>query len=196
MYQQSVDRSHGSSKSDLILFIVLVAAFFLVGAIVLYLENRFSSTVPRYVFIGAVLACLYAVYRLRLIGYRYTAFYEEPKPVYDETLGETIIHEDYPYPVGTLVFERIISAKGVILFSVDKADIVALFKPGEDPAEYRSLEKLNLACRKAEQSHSLIFNKDGKRVKLYFDPDEKYLQCIRVILGGENCDPSSGGGAE
>ena len=35
MYQQSVDRSGGSQKSDLILFIVLIIAFFAVGAVVM-----------------------------------------------------------------------------------------------------------------------------------------------------------------
>ena len=50
MYQQSVDRSGGSQKSDLILFIVLIIAFFAVGAVVMYLEKLFDSNVPRYVF--------------------------------------------------------------------------------------------------------------------------------------------------
>ena len=83
MYQQSVDRSGGSQKSDLILFIVLIIAFFAVGAVVMYLEKLFDSNVPRYVFIGLVLAAIYAIYRLRIIGFRYTVFYKEPETVYD-----------------------------------------------------------------------------------------------------------------
>ena len=62
MYQQSVDRSGGSQKSDLILFIVLIIAFFAVGAVVMYLEKLFDSNVPRYVFIGLVLAAIYAIF--------------------------------------------------------------------------------------------------------------------------------------
>ena len=104
MFQESVDRSHGSSKSDLILFLVLIAAFFTVGAIVFWLENKFGSSIPRYIFIAAVLAALYLVYRLRIVGYRYTVFYEAPKPVYDARFDDMMLHEDYPYPVGTVVF--------------------------------------------------------------------------------------------
>ena len=87
MYQQSVDRSGGSQKSDLILFIVLIIAFFAVGAVVMYLEKLFDSNVPRYVFIGLVLAAIYAIYRLRIIGFRYTVFYKEPETVYDPRFG-------------------------------------------------------------------------------------------------------------
>ena len=106
MYQQSVDRSGGSQKSDLILFIVLIIAFFAVGAVVMYLEKLFDSNVPRYVFIGLVLAAIYAIYRLRIIGFRYTVFYKEPETVYDPRFDDMITHEDYPYPVGTIVFEQ------------------------------------------------------------------------------------------
>ena len=111
MFQESVDRSHGSSKSDLILFLILVAAFFGIGGIVLLLESKINSTIPRYAFIALVLAGVYLIYRYRLIGYRYTVFYEAPKPVYDARFDDMMIHEDYPYPVGTVVFERIVSAK-------------------------------------------------------------------------------------
>ena len=113
MYQQSVDRSGGSQKSDLILFIVLIIAFFAVGAVVMYLEKLFDSNVPRYVFIGLVLAAIYAIYRLRIIGFRYTVFYKEPETVYDPRFDDMITHEDYPYPVGTIVFERIVSAASI-----------------------------------------------------------------------------------
>lgn len=130
MYQQSVDRSGGSQKSDLILFIVLIIAFFAVGAVVMYLEKLFDSNVPRYVFIGLVLAAIYAIYRLRIIGFRYTVFYKEPETVYDPRFDDMITHEDYPYPVGTIVFERIVSAKGTTIETLCGGDIVAVCTPG------------------------------------------------------------------
>ena len=91
MFQESVDRSHGSSKSDLILFLILVAAFFGIGGIVLLLESKINSTIPRYAFIALVLAGVYLIYRYRLIGYRYTVFYEAPKPVYDARFDDMMI---------------------------------------------------------------------------------------------------------
>ena len=145
MFQESVDRSHGSSRSDLLLFLVLIAAFFTVGAVVFALENKFGSSVPRYFFIAAVLAALYLVYRLRIVGYRYTIFYEAPKPVYDARFDDMMLHEDYPYPVGTVVFERIVSAKGSVLYAIDRKDIECVLKPGEERAELSPDATVNLA---------------------------------------------------
>lgn len=120
----------GLQKSDLILFIVLIIAFFAVGAVVMYLEKLFDSNVPRYVFIGLVLAAIYAIYRLRIIGFRYTVFYKEPEIVYDPRFDDMITHEDYPYPVGTIVFERIVSAKGTTIETLCGGDVVAVCAPG------------------------------------------------------------------
>ena len=189
MFQESVDRSHGSSKSDLILFLVLIAAFFTVGAIVFWLENKFGSSIPRYVFIAAVLAALYIVYRLRIVGYRYTVFYEAPKPVYDARFDDMMLHEDYPYPVGTIVFERIVSAKGTVLLTVDKSEIECLLKPGETSPGLSPDAVYNLACRKAEQAHSLFFRKDGRLVLVLFDPSEEFLGYVgRIITGSDDAD--------
>lgn len=183
MFQESVDRARGSSKSDLLLFLILVAAFFSVGGIVLLLESKFDSQIPRYVFIALVLAAVYAVYRLRIVGYRYTVFYEAPKPVYDPRFDDMMIHEDYPYPVGTLVFERIVSAKGVILLTVDKSEIESVLKPGETGGNsVFDGSTLNVACRKAERSHCLCYRKDGKLNRLYFDPSPEFLGYIDRIM--------------
>lgn len=186
MFQESVDRSHGSSRSDLILFIVLVAAFFGIGAIVLLLESKIDSKIPRYVFIALVLAGVYLIYRYRLIGYRYTVFYEAPKPVYDARFDDMMIHEDYPYPVGTVVFERIVSAKGVILLTVDKSEIEAVTKPGEEKPELTADGAVNnIACRKTGKAHCMYYRKDGKLNKLYFDPSEQFLGYIERIMNAE-----------
>lgn len=195
MYQQSVDRSHGSSKSDLILFLVLIVAFFTVGAIALYLEGVFSSRLPRYIFIGLVLAALYLVYRLRLVGYRYTVFYEEPKPVYDERFGEEIVHEDYPYPVGTLVFERIVSAKGTILFTIDKNDILEFLAPGEKPREAVEFE-YDLSCTKREKAHTLVFTAGDAKTALYFDPDDEFSAHVKTIMSMADTEAPDSDGSE
>jgi hypothetical protein len=186
MFQESVDRSHGSSKFDLFLFLILVAAFFGIGAVVLLLESSIHSTIPRYVFIALVLVCVYLVYRYRLIGYRYTVFFEEPKPVYDPRFDDMMIHEDYPYPVGTVVFERIVSAKGVILLTVDKSEIEKILKPGEEPSN-ASVDGAtnNIACRKNAKAHCMYYRKDGKLNRLYFDPSNEFLGYLDRIMNTE-----------
>lgn len=154
MYQQSVDRSGGSQKSDLILFIVLIIAFFAVGAVVMYLEKLFDSNVPRYVFIGLVLAAIYAIYRLRIIGFRYTVFYKEPETVYDPRFDDMITHEDYPYPVGTIVFERIVSAKGTTIETLCGGDIVAVCAPGSEYSGENAssvIDSANVSCKKRKK---------------------------------------------
>lgn len=154
MYQQSVDRSGGSQKSDLILFIILIIAFFAVGAVVMYLEKLFDSNVPRYVFIGLVLAAIYAIYRLRIIGFRYTVFYKEPETVYDPRFDDMITHEDYPYPVGTIVFERIVSAKGTTIETLCGGDVVAVCAPGgRYSGENASsvIDSANVSCKKRKK---------------------------------------------
>ena len=188
MFQLSVDRSHGNSKFDLFLFISLIVLFFGGGAIMLALEKALASSIPRYVFFACALAVLFVIYRVRIVGYRYTVFYEAPKPVYDPRFDDMMLHEDYPYPVGTLVFERIVSAKGTILFTVDRSEIVALALPGEAAGDFTEDQSLNLACQKEQESHSLYFRKDGKLIRLYFAPDEEFLACLEKALHPEQSE--------
>ncbi len=183
MFQQSVDRSHGTARSDLWLFIFLVIGFFVVGAVVLYLEKLFSSNVPRYVFIALALLALYLIYRLRLTGYRYTIFYKEAEPVYDPRFDDMILHEDYQYPVGTIVFERIVSAKGAILLTVDKKDILALVPPTESYSPDKPIaHSADYSCTRSERAHSLYFNRNGEVCRVLFAPDEEFLSCYEQML--------------
>ena len=183
MFQQSVDRSHGTARSDLWLFIWLVFGFFAVGAAVLCLETLFSSTIPRYVFIGIALAALYLIYRLRLVGYRYTLFYKEAEPVYDPRFDDMMLHEDYQYPVGTIVFERIVSAKGAIILTVCKNDIIALKAPNEAFApDAVIVHSADYSCTKSEKAHSLYFHKDGEVCRVLFAPDEEFLDCYKQMM--------------
>lgn len=195
MFQQSVDRSRGTAKSDLMLFIWLVIGFFAVGAVVLYLEKLFSSSVPRYLFIALALGALYLIYRLRLVGFRYTIFYKEAEPVYDPRFDDIILHEDYQYPVGTIVFERIVSAKGSTILTVDQKNIVALTTPGGSGAPAAEIShSADYSCTKSEKAYSLYFKKDGALCRVLFAPDAEFLKCYREML--ENCGrPSDGGEA-
>lgn len=194
MFQQSVDRSRGTAKSDLMLFVWLVVGFFAIGAVVLYLEKLFSSSIPRYAFIALALGALYLIYRLRLVGYRYTIFYKEAEPVYDPRFDDMILHEDYQYPVGTIVFERIVSAKGNILLTVDKNDIIKLAAPGEAAPASEILHSADYSCTKIEKAHCLYFKKDGAVCRVLFAPDTEFLDCYRQMV--DNCGRSKTDGTE
>lgn len=184
MYQQSVDRAHGSAKSDLVLLILLILAFFGIGAIVFYLEAKLDSRIPRYAFIVLALAALYLIYRLRLVGYRYTVFFKEPEPVYDPRFDDMMLHEDYPYPVGTVVFERIVSANGSVILAISKENIVAFRAPGEP--EFDGVGTVHdFSCTKRDNAYSLYYRDAGSLSRVLFAPDEEFIAGIGAIIGEE-----------
>lgn len=70
-----------------------------------------------------------------------------------------ITHEDYPYPVGTIVFERIVSAKGTTIETLCGGDIVAVCTPGgEYSGENASsvIDSANVSWQKSGKSLLLL----------------------------------------
>lgn len=194
MYQQSVDKANLSAKKDLFFFIILVVTFFICGAIMLYLENVLSSSIPRYVFIAAILAGIYIFYRLRLIGFRYTVFYKELEPVYDPRFDAVKPVESYPYPVGTLIFERIVSAKGTIIKRVDIRDVISFDKYDRD-SKYEIKHVYCLTSRKDAEAYSLIFHDGEKESMIIFSPDSEFVQHVNdLILHGTSDGPENAEG--
>ena len=183
MFQESIDRFGNASWKDILLFVLLIVVFFSFGALVMYLEKVFGgSKAPRYIFIAIALIAVYLIYRFRIIGFRYTIFYKVPKPEFDPRFNDMMLHEDYPYPVGTIVFEKTASAKGKVLAAISREQITAFLKPGE---KYEDSDKIsenqNFSCKKAEKAHSLIYEKDGRLCRIYFHPSDefsKYINCI------------------
>ncbi len=181
MYQQSVDRSGNSAKKDMWLFILLLILFFLFGAVMLYLENLLKSRIPRYVFIGLILAALYLIYRRRLIGFRYTVFYKELEPVYDPRFDAVKPVESYPYPVGTVIFERIVSAKGSILLKLDAKDIISI-EPCRIDDKSNNADVLNVYAGKKINAYKLTYRKDGSAACVIFNPDEEFLMHLHEAM--------------
>lgn len=189
MYQQSVDKASLSAKKDLIFFIILIVTFFVCGAIMLYLENVLNSHIPRYVFIAAVLIGIYIFYRLRLIGFRYTVFYKELEPIYDPRFDAFKPVESYPYPVGTLIFERIVSAKGTIIKKLDVRDIIS-FEKYDRNSKYETKSVYCLVAGKDTEAYSLVFRDGEKESMIIFSPDSEFIQHINdLILQGTSDEP-------
>lgn len=184
MYQQSVDRSGGSSKKDLLLFGLLILLFFLLGSVMLYLENAFKSMIPRYVFIGLVLVGLYLIYRFRLIGYRYTVFFKETDPIYEPRLDASGPIES-PYPVGTVIFERIISAKGTILLKLNVSDIIAIEKCENESAPNKK-DILNVCAGKKLDKYLISYRKGDVVAFVLFNPNAEFLAHLHEAMEAEN----------
>ena len=179
MYQESDDKLKGNSKKDTLIFILLIVFFLLAGAVATTLKVTFNSPLPLYALAVIFGIALYLIYRLRIVGWRYTVFYKEPEKEYDARFDEYVEVEEHAYPVGTVVFERTVSAKGEILAAVGKEDIVALLEPGED---YASDSELIYGPRKKEKSSSLVCRRDGKTVRIYFTPSDEFKGYVRSFL--------------
>ena len=184
MFQESIDKFGNSSWKDILLFVLLIVVFFSVGGVVLYLEKVFGGTkAPRYIYIAIAFVAIYLIYRFRILGFRYTVFYKAPKPEFDPRFNDMMLHEDYPYPVGTVVFEKTASAKGKILAAVSRDRIKAFLKPGEKYAEPEKIsDTMNLSCGKIEKAHSIVYEKDGKLCCIYFKPSQKFTEYIDCIM--------------
>ena len=179
MHQESVDKLKGGVKSDTLLFILLIVFFFAAGGISAYLKMKFQSSIPIYIFALIMGVLIYVYYRLRILGYRYTVFYKEPEPEFDPRFNDYMIHEDYPYPVGTFVAERTASAKGTVICVIDRSEIVKLLDPGE---EYSAETEVNCSPKKKKDSSSIVYNKDGSTVRMYYAPTDELKDLIRGMI--------------
>lgn len=179
MYQESVDRMKGTAKSDTLLFILLVLFFIFAGTAATVLRKTLESDIPLYALAVLLGGMIYLIYRLRIVGYRYTVFYKEPETEYDARFDDYITHEDYPYPVGTLVFERTVSAKGTILEVVKHDEILRLLDAG---AEYDSDEEFVYAPCKKEKASSIVIHRDNRTVRIYFTPSPELKKHIESII--------------
>ncbi len=179
MYQESDDRISGGKKLDLLLFVLLLVGFFLIGGVATYLRSAFDSPLPIYIFVAVIAVMLYVIYRVRILGYRYTVFYKEPEPEYDPRFDDYMIHEDYPYPIGTIVIERTVSAKGTIVEKFSISEVKAFLKPDED---YSADEELICCSHGRKKAHSLIVERGGKTLRIYIHPSDELAGIITDML--------------
>ena len=179
MHQESVDKLKGSVKSDTLLFILLIVFFFAAGGICAYLKMKFESSIPIYIFALVMGVLIYIYYRLRILGYRYTIFHKEPEPEFDERFNDYMIHEDYPYPVGTFVAERTASAKGTVICVIDRSEMIALLSPGE---AYAADKEINCGPKSKEKSSSIVYRNNGSTIRMYFTPSEELKGLILGVM--------------
>ncbi len=182
MYQESVDKLKGGVKSDTVLFVLMIVFFFAAGGISTFLKVKFGSNIPLYVFALILVGIIYIYYRLRILGYHYTVFYKAPEPEYDPRFDDYIMHEDYPYPVGTLVIERTSSAKGTIVCVIKKEQMIELLEPG---ADRKADKEIMCSPKPKEKSASLIYNEEGKSIRMYFTPSDELKEHILGIINND-----------
>ena len=124
----------------------------------------------------ALVAACYWIYRQRLCTYRYTIFFEQPPEGELDEYGEQATQ---PYPLGTILFDRMVSSKGKLYEGVNAHDFVALIPPGkkyEEKISFFNYAKLTVYPIKT--AHTLVFRRKGKLYGIYFSPKPEMIECM------------------
>ena len=177
MYQQTNDNQKVTSTGDLILVIVLIAIIVFIKKI----SNFLTSLGPVGTYLMVVLAlflvaAIYFIYRKRLCSYRYTLFYQDPPEGELDEYGQPA---KQPYPLGTVLFERMTGGKGRLYEALKPEDIVALLEPGEKYSEKIGFFNMaRLTVYSAKTAHTLVFRRKGKLFGIYFHPTAEFLECL------------------
>lgn len=179
MYQESTDKLRGTVRSDTLLFVLLIVFFIFAGTIATFLKTKFGSNIPLYALAILVGGMMILIYKLRIEGWRYTVFFKAPEPEYDARFDDYITHEDYPYPVGTVVIERTSSAKGQIIEVIKREEITKLLEPGEVCA---ADSELVFAPARKEKCPSIVFSREGKTVRMYFASSAEFTKHVKEIM--------------
>ena len=109
MYQHTNDNQKFTSVLDIILVIIILAVIVFIKKITTFFSSiPYGGLMNLAIFIGIVVFCLY-VYKRRLCSYRYTIYYRQPEG--EDEFGQPLTN---PYPLGTMLFERMTANKGKI----------------------------------------------------------------------------------
>lgn len=123
-----------------------------------------------------VVGACYFIYRRRLCSYRYTIFYEQPPEGELDEFGKQLTQ---PYPLGSILFERMTGGRGKLYEGVAAYDFVALMAPGKKYSEKIGfLNYSKITVYSVKTAHTLIFRRKGKLYGIYFHPNEEFVACM------------------
>lgn len=129
---------------------------------------------------GAVLLFLW-LYKRRLSAYRYTVYHKAPLPGELDEYGDPLRH---PYPLGTLIFERM-GRRPRLLESLAPGELIALLPPGEPLPEGVRPGPL-LCCAGRKKAHHLIYRRKDKARALGLCPSEELAAILGEIIAAVN----------
>lgn len=130
----------------------------------------------------AVMAVVYyLVYRYYLSAFRYSLVYEPLASGEVDAFGDPL---SYPYPVGTIVFERL-AGKGSRLYeTVRTSELREVVAPGQPPSFEVSSRCVNAAYtpRTKKNAYTLYYERNGRLHRTYFHPTEQFITRLRLLL--------------
>ncbi len=179
MHQEFVEGSKGSSKADFIILVVFILFIVFLRRIVdllAALPTPFNA-IGQILLLGLVVVALALVYDRRISNYRYTIVYRQPEEGEENEFGYA---QPYPWPVGAILFERMVGKKGKILEKIDPEELVALLAPGEAYSEKIGFfNRSRLTCKRGKTAYTAVFRRKGRLYGILFHPTGELLGYIR-----------------
>ncbi len=186
MLQERTGNQKDDSTMDLALIVLIVLLIVFIKRIFAFftaLPMPWSTVGQVALFAGLIVGC-YLFFTKRVSDYRYSVIYRQPEE------GETNIFGDekkYPWPEGTVLFERMIANKGRLLVAVEPTELVALMEPGEThPEKVTALCTEHLSGKAKRKSHTLIYRRKNKLYAVRFSPTQKMVGHIRSALAAND----------
>lgn len=179
MLQERTGNKKDSTVMDFILIAVIILVIVYIKkifALCMTFPSPWNAIAQAAVFIAFVAGC-YLFYTKRITDLRYSVVYHQPEEGEKNIFGD---EKEYPWPVGTVLFERMIANKGKLIFTIEPAELVALLEPGETYGEKISAfrtERLSGAGKR--KSHTLIYKKKNKLYAAFFSPTDEFAGHVR-----------------
>lgn len=191
MYQQHLKDEKSTSVTDLLLVVLFLLLAIFMRQIVDFcaaLPAPWRSLSQLMLFILFVGICLF-IYKRRICSYRYTVIFEAvPEGELDQYGNQRV----WPWPVGTVLFERMVANKGKIIEEIAPTELIALVKPDANAigiiAPEGTLQKPNflntarLTLFPRKTASMLVFVRNGKTGYIFFHPDDTLSGHIETLL--------------
>lgn len=189
MYQYHTQEGKSSSASDLLLVVFFVAVAFGMRPIVDLL-----SAVPapfggilKIALVVLFVGICYFFYAFRLCSYRYTVIHSPRRDDEPDRYGNKA---EWPWPVGTVVVEKMVANKGSIIEEITPDELTGFIRAGEADAFFAAHPEINRDALRAERytrpfekkRSYLIFRRNDALRAAAFCPDETFAEHLETLL--------------
>ena len=180
MLQEVYQSDKSTPKSDLVLVIVLLALFVFARDISVWLRSLPLGALWLLLVFFGLLGFVYYIYKSRLISYRYTLTFEENDDEKSEMFGDTVKN---PYPLGSLLIERMSGSRGRVLELVIPQEYEELLPAGEAcAAEAAKGKTFQLTSQSRKKAYRLYFKRDGALYCMFFSPSEEMAMRLDTMI--------------
>lgn len=205
MYQQHLKDEKSTSLTDFLLVVLFLLIAVFMRQIVDFcaaLPAPWHSLSQGALFLSFVGICLF-IYKRRICSYRYTVVFQPAPEGEVDPYGNQLV---WPWPIGTVLFERMVANKGKLAEEIAPAELVALVKPGtafslfspsgtlKKPGFFNTARMTRLPRKTASM---LVFERNGKAGYILFHPDETLTGHLEALLAAKReAKAQAAGGVE